>query len=198
MVIQGHEHAYARTCMLYKGECVDGFSRPASFGESLSAASSSAAAASSSSSSSSRRMAAADAGGGKGFIRRAGARASSVGRRRAEGLGPGTTRQEEGKQGLDEEKKEMEVEKAAKEEDPDLPGRAPVYILAGHAGAGFTHGFPAQLPHWVVEGMQVGTLACLLARSLARSLASSERAPLTALRRTATATSASLPTSPRS
>lgn len=33
------------------------------------------------------------------------------------------------------------------------PG-APVYVLAGHAGAGFTHGFPDQLPEWVASGHQ--------------------------------------------
>lgn len=31
---------------------------------------------------------------------------------------------------------------------------APIYILAGHAGAGFTHGFPDPLPGWVVFGAQ--------------------------------------------
>lgn len=33
------------------------------------------------------------------------------------------------------------------------PG-APIYILAGHAGAGFTHAFPKPLPEWVVYGVQ--------------------------------------------
>lgn len=31
---------------------------------------------------------------------------------------------------------------------------APVYILAGHAGAGFTHAFPQPLPDWVMYGAQ--------------------------------------------
>jgi hypothetical protein len=31
---------------------------------------------------------------------------------------------------------------------------APIYILAGHAGAGFTHAFPDPLPDWVVFGAQ--------------------------------------------
>lgn len=31
---------------------------------------------------------------------------------------------------------------------------APIYILAGHAGAGFTHQFPNPLPEWVVFGAQ--------------------------------------------
>ena len=36
------------------------------------------------------------------------------------------------------------------------PGyRAPVYVLAGHAGAGFTHGFPKQLPNWVEVAYEV-------------------------------------------
>ena len=33
--------------------------------------------------------------------------------------------------------------------------RAPVYILAGNAGAGFTHGFPNPLPEWVMAAFQV-------------------------------------------
>jgi hypothetical protein len=33
------------------------------------------------------------------------------------------------------------------------PG-APIYILAGHAGAGFTHAFPSRLPNWVRYGVQ--------------------------------------------
>jgi hypothetical protein len=33
------------------------------------------------------------------------------------------------------------------------PG-APIYILAGHAGAGFTHAFPSPLPGWVRYGAQ--------------------------------------------
>ncbi|KAF6260686.1 Metallo-dependent phosphatase-like protein [Scenedesmus sp. NREL 46B-D3] len=32
--------------------------------------------------------------------------------------------------------------------------QAPVYVLAGHAGAGFTHAFPAVLPGWVAFGVQ--------------------------------------------
>jgi hypothetical protein len=32
--------------------------------------------------------------------------------------------------------------------------RAPIYILAGHAGAGFTHAFPDPLPEWVEHGAQ--------------------------------------------
>jgi hypothetical protein len=31
---------------------------------------------------------------------------------------------------------------------------APIYILAGHAGAGFTHAFPDPLPDWVAFGAQ--------------------------------------------
>lgn len=31
---------------------------------------------------------------------------------------------------------------------------APIYILAGHAGAGFTHSFPHPLPEWVVFGAE--------------------------------------------
>ncbi|KAF8067344.1 PAP1 [Scenedesmus sp. PABB004] len=33
-------------------------------------------------------------------------------------------------------------------------GAAPVYVLAGHAGAGFTHAFPDPLPPWVAAGLQ--------------------------------------------
>jgi hypothetical protein len=33
------------------------------------------------------------------------------------------------------------------------PG-APIYMLAGHAGAGFTHAFPDPLPHWVAHGVE--------------------------------------------
>jgi hypothetical protein len=32
--------------------------------------------------------------------------------------------------------------------------QAPIYILAGHAGAGFTHSFPNPLPDWVVFGAE--------------------------------------------
>ena len=32
--------------------------------------------------------------------------------------------------------------------------KAPIYILAGHAGAGFTHAFPKPLPEWVAYGVQ--------------------------------------------
>ena len=35
------------------------------------------------------------------------------------------------------------------------PSRAPVYVLAGNAGARFTHGFPNPLPEWVTAAFQV-------------------------------------------
>ncbi|GAX76824.1 hypothetical protein CEUSTIGMA_g4270.t1 [Chlamydomonas eustigma] len=68
VVIHGHEHAYARSCMLYKGQCLD-----------------------------------------------------------------------EGPEG---------------QRLQNSGWRAPVYLLAGHAGAGFTHGFPSALPEWVKAGYQ--------------------------------------------
>ena len=36
-----------------------------------------------------------------------------------------------------------------------LPSRAPVYVLAGNGGAGFTHGFPKTLPGWTVKAFEV-------------------------------------------
>ncbi len=34
------------------------------------------------------------------------------------------------------------------------PAGGPVYVLAGHAGAGFTHGFPDELPGWAEVAIQ--------------------------------------------
>jgi hypothetical protein len=105
LVLQGHEHAYARTCPLYKGQCVaqpedsssnsgSNSSRPRHSGSSLTSSSRGAGSSSSSSSKSSHVL-----------------------------------------QVL---------------QDP----QAPVYVLAGHAGAGFTHAFPEVLPGWVAFGVQ--------------------------------------------
>ncbi len=93
VVVQGHEHAYARTCMLFKGECVGGGSiRTVAMTGELKASS----------------------GGGDSAM------PSEAGRGERWGL-----------------------------------SRAPVYVLAGNAGAGFTHGFPEKMPSWAVVAYQV-------------------------------------------
>jgi hypothetical protein len=102
LVLQGHEHAYARTCPLYKGKCV-GQKQPDG---------------SSSSSAKKPRVAGSTL-----------TSSSHTGSSSSKGLGSPV----------------LQVL-----QDP----QAPVYILAGHAGAGFTHAFPSVLPGWVAFGVQ--------------------------------------------
>uniref|UniRef100_A0A383W7I1 Purple acid phosphatase C-terminal domain-containing protein n=1 Tax=Tetradesmus obliquus TaxID=3088 RepID=A0A383W7I1_TETOB len=100
LVLQGHEHAYARTCPLYKGKCF-----------------------------------AAKPDGGS---------SSSSGKRR----GTGSTLTSSSRTGSSSSSRGSTVLQVL--QDP----QAPVYVLAGHAGAGFTHAFPAVLPSWVAFGVQ--------------------------------------------
>jgi hypothetical protein len=104
LVLQGHEHAYARTCPLHKGRCIG---QPED--SSNSGSDSSRSRHSSSTLISSSR--------GAGSSSNSSSRGSHV----------------------------LQVL-----QDP----QAPVYVLAGHAGAGFTHAFPEVLPGWVAFGVQ--------------------------------------------
>jgi hypothetical protein len=102
LVLQGHEHAYARTCPLYKGQCIG---QPEDSSNSIIHSSRSRHSGSTLTSSSTRT----------------GSSSSSKGSHVLQVL-----------------------------QDP----QAPVYVLAGHAGAGFTHAFPDVLPGWVAFGVQ--------------------------------------------
>jgi hypothetical protein len=98
LVLQGHEHAYARTCPYFKGKCIGQTPDSGARGSSSSSSTLTSRSRTGSSSSSSSK-------------------GSSV----------------------------LQVL---------LDPQAPVYVLAGHAGAGFTHAFPKVLPGWVVFGVQ--------------------------------------------
>mmetsp|Transcript_26631 Transcript_26631/g.79134 ORF Transcript_26631/g.79134 Transcript_26631/m.79134 type:complete len:204 (+) Transcript_26631:1907-2518(+) len=132
VVVQGHEHAYARTCMLRAGgKCADagadtGADADADAGAPHAGGGVAAGAANHESAGLPRR----------GLPTSAGTADGAAGRVSAAGNGAGT-----GTVG-------------AVAAGDAVSGRAPVYVLAGHAGAGFTHGFPAKLPEWVRAAQQ--------------------------------------------
>ena len=143
VVIQGHEHAYARTCMLFRGSCVDrdvGLGAGSGVGEDRIVGN----------------------GGGMGWVQgvqneeRSGlsrVQESSLGERHERTTLSGTRGAEAAAHWRAESAGTDEEGHSARE--GRRPSRAPVYVLAGNAGAGFTHGFPNPLPEWVTAAFQV-------------------------------------------
>lgn len=97
LVLQGHDHAYARMCPLYKGKCIHG-----------------------------RQASSPETGAEDGLT--------------AGDAAAGST--------------SMPVSPQLQQITAKVDPGAPIYVLAGHAGAGFTHAFPKPLPSWVEFGVQ--------------------------------------------
>ena len=127
-MIQGHEHAYARTCMLYKGECVDGGGSDGG-----------------------------GSGGNGGLSASSEQPAGQKGGRPLTEATVGTPKPHRrlGAELLQEQQQQQQQQQLKQSSELRPPRRAPVYILAGNAGAGFTHGFPKSLPDWVVVAFEV-------------------------------------------
>ena len=127
-MIQGHEHAYARTCMLYKGECVDGGGSDGGV-----------------------------SGGNGGLSASSEQPAGQKGGRPLTEATVGTPKPHRrlGAELLQEQQQQQQQQQLKQSSELRPPRRAPVYILAGNAGAGFTHGFPKSLPDWVVVAFEV-------------------------------------------